>query len=400
MGIKFEGCESMGGILQARIEDMPGMSFECECGRTHSVDISRLVIGSNILDEIVAGLDAFRDGKLLVLSDNNTYKAFGEAVINRLLADGFRLKSFVFDTGDHMLLPDERSIGRALLEVEPDTTFVLVVGSGVLSDIARIVSYRTGKQFAIVATAPSMDGYTSVGSSLIVGNKKTTYYSHYPHAIFADTSVMRNAPIVMIRAGFGDVIGKLTALADWNLARIICNEYYCDTIAKLVQKGVDRCMESADGLAERDEYSVRCLIDALILTGLSIGLAGVSRPASGTEHQLAHYWEVKAVEEGREHPLHGNSVGAATVVTAMLYELASEILPEGIVYPKADFVRSLLEKIGAFTNPADLGISRELFVESMMNAMYMRDKYTVLRYCSQKGRLEEFTRTIAAKLYG
>ncbi|NLH96693.1 MAG: sn-glycerol-1-phosphate dehydrogenase [Clostridiaceae bacterium] len=389
----------MDDILEARIEDMPGMSFECGCGRRHSVDISRLVVGSNILGEIAAGLEPFRGGKLLVISDNNTYRAFGEVVINRLLDDGFRLKSFVFDSGDRMLLPDERSIGRALLEVEPDTTFILVVGSGVLSDIARIVSYRTGKQFAIVATAPSMDGYTSVGSSLVVGNKKITYYSHYPYAIFADTSVMRRAPMIMIQAGFGDVLGKLTALADWHLARDVSNEYYCGTIAKLVRKGVDKCLESAGGLAERDEHSVRCLIDALILTGLSIGLAGVSRPASGTEHQLAHYWEVKAVEEGKEHPLHGNSVGVGTVVTAMLYELASEILPEGIAYPRADYVRSLLGKVGAFTNPGDLGISRELFTDSMMNAMYMRDKYTVLRYCSQKGRLEEFAGIIAGKLY-
>jgi len=398
--LKFQkGRMEMIDILETRIEDMPGMSFDCACGRRHSVDISKLVIGSNILDEIAAGLDAFCDGKLLVLSDNNTYKAFGKIVIDRLLDDGFRLKSFMFDSGDHMLLPDERSIGRALLEVEPDTAFILVVGSGVLNDIARIVSYRTGKQFAVVGTAPSMDGYTSVGSSLIVGNKKITYYSHYPYAIFADTSVMKNAPMIMIQAGFGDVLGKLTALADWNLSRNVTNEYYCETIAELVRKGVGKCMESADGLAERNEQSVRCLIDALILTGLSIGLAGVSRPASGTEHQLAHYWEVKAVEEGKEHPLHRNSVGVGTVVTAMLYELASEILPDGIDYPKADFVRSLLEKVGAFTNPRDLGINRDLFVESMLKAMYMRDKYTVLRYCAEKGKLEEFADIIAMKLY-
>ena len=389
----------MSSILKANIEDMPGMSFDCSCGRRHSVDISKLVIGRNILDEVTKGLNQFRDGKLLVLSDKNTYGAFGEIVIRRLLDDGFRLKSFVFDSGDHMLLPDERSIGRALLEVEPDTAFVLVIGSGVLSDIARIVSSRAGKRFAIVATAPSMDGYTSVGSALIVGKSKITYYSDYPFAIFADTSVLQNAPMIMIRAGYGDVIGKLTAFADWNLTRIVNNEYYCDTIAKLARRGVDKCLESADGLAERDERSIRCLMDALILTGLSIGLAGVSRPASGTEHQLAHYWDIKAIEEGKEHPLHGNSVGVGTVVTAMLYELATEILPEGVVYPKADYVRILLEKVGAFTNPRDLGISRESFVDSMLNAMNMKEKDTVLRYCAQKGRLEEFTEIIAGKLY-
>jgi glycerol-1-phosphate dehydrogenase [NAD(P)+] len=205
--------------------------------------------------------------------------------------------------------------------------------------------------------------------------------------------------MIMIQAGYGDVLGKLTALADWNLSRIVTGEYYCETIAKLVQKGVNKCIESAEGLAARDERSICCLIEALILTGLAIGLAGVSRPASGTEHQLAHYWEVKAVEAGTEHPLHGNAVGVGTVVTAMIYELASEILPKGIDYPTVSQVTGLLDKVGSCTSPKKLGISRELFVESMLNAMYMRDKYTVLRYCDQKGRLSEFTDAIARRLY-
>jgi glycerol-1-phosphate dehydrogenase [NAD(P)+] len=386
-------------ILSTKIENMPGVSFDCSCGRNHSVKIDKLVVGNGILDELAGDLESYRGTNIFVLSDRNTYGVLGEAVVERLRQDGYKFKSFVFDTGDHALLPDESAVGRVLLELEPDTSFILAVGSGVINDIARIVSFRTGKSFAIAGTAPSMDGYASVGSSLIIGRKKTTVYSHYPCAIYADTSVMRNAPMIMIQAGYGDVLGKLTALADWNLSRIVTGEYYCETIAKLVQKGVNKCIESAEGLAARDERSICCLIEALILTGLAIGLAGVSRPASGTEHQLAHYWEVKAVEAGTEHPLHGNAVGVGTVVTAMIYELASEILPKGIDYPTVSQVTGLLDKVGSCTSPKKLGISRELFVESMLNAMYMRDKYTVLRYCDQKGRLSEFTDAIARRLY-
>jgi len=389
----------MTDILNTRMEDMPGVSFDCHCGRRHSVEISKLIVGPDIIDEIVSGLEPYKGTNLFVVSDQNTYGVLGKKVTDRLTSEGFRFKSFIFDSGDHALLPDERSIGRMLLELEPDTSFILAVGSGVINDIARIVSFRAGKSYAIAATAPSMDGYTSVGSSLIVGSKKVTYYSHYPSAIYADTSVLRDAPLIMIQAGYGDVLGKLTALADWNLSRIVTGEYYCDTISKLVQKGVDKCIESAEGLAVRDEQSIRYLIEALILTGLSIGLAEVSRPASGTEHQLAHYWEVKAVEAGAEHPLHGNAVGVGTVVTAMLYELASDILPKGIEYPSADRVINLLKKVGSCTNPKELGISRDLFVESMLNAMNMRDKYTVLRYCDQKGKLSEYTDIIARRLY-
>ncbi len=389
----------MADVINTAIEDMPGLSFNCSCGRKHSVGIDKILVRNNVADEVAKYLGSYEHKKLFVLSDSNTHEVFGKAIVDHLRQKGFSLKSFVFETGSHALVPDERSIGRVLLELEPDTDFMLIVGSGVLNDIARIVSFRTGMDFAVAGTAPSMDGYASVGSSLIVNGKKSTYYSHYPSAIFADISVMRNAPLIMIQAGYGDVLGKLTALADWNLTRIVNNEFYCETIAGLVQKGVDKCIESSEGLVKRDEDAICYLTEALIITGISIGLAGVSRPASGTEHQLAHFWEVRAVELGIDHPLHGNAVGVGTVVTAMLYELASEILPKGIDYPTVDYVTKLLKKVGSCTNPRDLGISRDLFVESMMNAMNMRDKYTILRYCDQKGRLAEFTDIITRRLY-
>ena len=389
----------MRDILDVSIEDMPGVSFECGCGRKHSVEIEKLVVRNDVLKDIVQYLRQFTSEKLFVLSDSNTYDVMGKSVVECLRNEGFSLKSFVFETGSNQLLPDECSVGRVLVELEPDTSFILVVGSGVLNDIARIVSFRTGKAFAVVCTAPSMDGYASVGSPLIVNGKKFTYYCHYPSAIFADISVLRNSPLIMIQAGYGDVVGKLTALADWNLTRIVNDEFYCDKIAELVQKGVSKCIESANGLGNRDENAICFLTEALIITGLSIGLAGVSRPASGTEHQLAHYWEIRAIEQGIEHALHGNAVGVGTVVSAMLYELASEILPESIDYPTVDYVIQLLDKAGACTNPRQLGISRNLFAESMMNAMNMRDKYTILRYCDQKGRLAEFADIVTRRLY-
>ncbi len=395
-----KGCGYVFDILCKSIEDMPGLSFDCACGRKHSVEIDKIVVRNDVTDEVAEYLEPYKNKRLFVLSDSNTYEVLGKSVADYLKQKGFSFKSFVFETGSHALVPDERSIGRVLLELEPETAFMLVVGSGVLNDIARIVSFRAGIDFAVAGTAPSMDGYASVGSSLIVSNRKITYYSHYPSAIFADISVMKNAPLIMIQAGYGDVLGKLTALADWNLTRIVNNEFYCETIAALVQKGVDKCIESAEGLADRDENAIRYLTEALIITGISIGLAGVSRPASGTEHQLAHYWEIKAVEQGIDHPLHGNAVGVGTVVTAMLYELASEILPKGINYPTVEYVIQLLKKVGSCTNPKDLGISRDLFVESLMNAMNIRDKYTILRYCDQKGKLAEFTDIITRRLYG
>ncbi len=386
-------------ILELNVEEMPGLSFDCQCGRHHSVDIEKIVVGNGILGELIDTLEPFRAGKLLVISDTNTYGVFGKRVAEHLGQAGFLLKTFIFETPGHALIPDEHAIGRLLIELEQDTSLILAVGSGVMNDLARIIAYRTGKSFAIAGTAPSMDGYASVVSPLIINGKKNTYPGKYPSTIFADTSIMRDAPMVMIRAGYGDVLGKLTSLAEWKLSNILNNEYYCETIAGLVRKGVDRCIESTDGLASRDEDAIRRLIEALILTGISMGLAGVSRPASGTEHQLAHYWEVKDIEAGREHALHGNAVGAATVVTATLYELAADILPEGFEYPASEYVKKLLERIGAFTSPRDLGISRELFEDSLMNAMYLRDRYSLLRFCHEKGKLAVYKDILVRRFY-
>lgn len=386
-------------ILNTGMEEMPGICFDCSCGRKHSVDIEKLVVRNGILDELVKGLLPFKNGKLLVISDSNTYEVLGGKVVSHLEKEGFQLKSFVFAKGDHDLVPDERPIGRLLMELEQETSLLLAVGSGVLNDLARIIAFKTNKPFAIVGTAPSMDGYASVVSPLIVNGKKYTFPGKYPYAIFADISIMKDAPMVMIRAGYGDVLGKLTARADWQLARIMAGEYYCETTAKLVQNGVGKCIESTDGLAVRDEKAIRYLIEALILTGISMGLVGVSRPASGTEHQLAHYWEVKAIEAGLEHPLHGNAVGTGTVVAAMLFELAAELLPEGIDYPSVSLVTDLLRKIGAATSPKELGVSRELFTESILNAMYQRDKYLLLRFCHEKGKLAEFAEILTRRFY-
>lgn len=389
----------MKNIFSMGIEEMPGISFDCACGRKHSVEIEKLVVRNSIQDELVNGLLPFKKGKLFVVGDTNTYGVYGGKVIERLEKEGFQLKSFTFAVGNHDLLPDERAIGRLLFELEQETSLILAVGSGVLNDLVRFIAYRTNKPFAIAGTAPSMDGYASVVSPLIIGGKKITVPGKYPYAIFADTSIMQNAPMVMIRAGYGDVIGKLTALADWQLSRIMVDEYYCDTTAKLVQNGVDKCIESTDGLAAREEGAIRNLIEALILTGISMGLVGISRPASGTEHQLAHYWEIKSVEAGEEHPLHGNAVGTATVVTAMLYELAADMLPVGINYPSVSLVTGLLEKIGAATSPKELGVGREKFLDSILNAMYQRDKYTLLRFCHSKGKLTEFADILTRRFY-
>lgn len=388
----------MADILAMNIKDMPGLSFDCGCGRRHSVDIRSILTGSGVLHGLKDILQPFAQGELFLMADGNTWEACGKKVGELLSGWSFRFKSFVFKA-DTPLVPDEGAVGRLLLETGGETSAIIAVGSGSLNDLARFLSSRLAIPYVIIATAPSMDGYASVVSPLIVDGFKTTFSGVYPYAILADTEVMKKAPADMIRAGFGDVLGKLTALTDWELSRRINGEYYCDVIVKLVNRAVGKCIDSAAGLAGREEAAIDSLIEALILTGVAMGMAGNSRPASGAEHHLAHYWEMDALASRREHALHGNSVGAATVVISHMYSLLSDELPEGFEYPDPAFLTRLLERAGAYTTPASIGIDRRLFRDSILNAYKIRDRYTVMRLAASMGRLQELADILSRRYY-
>lgn len=387
-------------LLQASTGDLAGISLDCSCGRHHEVGIDTIRVSSGIAD-IVAAFAAKRGrGKpVLLVSDSNTFPAQGDAVAKASETAGVEMAAYTYQT-THMLVPDEKAVGELLLAVPRGTGLIIAVGSGTLNDLCRIISDRTHIPYLIVCTAPSVDGYASTVSPLIIKGHKTTLEAVYPMAIFADPEVLRAAPATLLHAGFGDLLGKVTALADWELARRIQGEYHCPVIEKMVRRALDICIAGAGGVAERDPGAVTALFDALVLSGLAMGMVGNSRPASGAEHHLSHYWEMDALKNGSAHALHGNAVGSATVAVSRMYELLRDLLPEDFVVPDSTVIRRLLKTAGAAVTPADLGISRELFHRSMLEAMHVRPRYTILRFAAERGRLEDVADTLATEFYG
>lgn len=208
-----------------------------------------------------------------------------------------------------------------LIEVETDTTLLIALGSGTINDIVRIISSRMKIPYIIVCTAPSMDGYASVFSPLIVDSVKTTYPAVYPKGIVGDLNILKEAPVNMLKAGIGDVIGKYTALCDWKIANIIEDEYYCEFTANMVEELVHKCTENASAIMSRDPKAIKTLTEALVLSGLGIGFVGNSRPASGCEHLISHCWEMHFLcSKNNTSWLHGNKVGVGTNIILELYK--------------------------------------------------------------------------------
>jgi len=256
--------------------------------------------------------------KLFLVADKHTFAAQGQAVESALRAAGFDLKQIIFTNEE--VIADATHVFDVLIAAGGETRTYIAVGSGTLTDITRFASHRTHSHFLSVPTAPSVDGFASIGAPLIIHGVKVSVYCQAPYAIFADINTLAHAPQTMIAAGFGDMLGKLTSIADWRLGRLLWNEPYDEAIAQRTLDAVQICIDNVDGIGQSEPQAISRLFDALLESGYCMLDFGESRPASGAEHHTSHYWEMKLLREGRPAILHGAKVGVATVMVAELYD--------------------------------------------------------------------------------
>jgi glycerol-1-phosphate dehydrogenase [NAD(P)+] len=253
-----------------------------------------------------------------LICDRNTHGVLGARVEAALNEKGWDVLSVVLDGRE--VIADEEYIAQVLFRSDARSRLYLAVGSGTITDITRFCSHRTGNPFVALPTAPSVDGFASLIAPVVIRRFKDTAYCQPPIAIFADIQVLCQAPPAMIAAGFGDMLGKYTALADWKLASLLWDEPYRPQIAQRMRSALNTCMQNVDGIGQAQPAGIAALMDGLVESGLCMLLNGNSRPASGAEHHLSHYWELKLLRQGRPAILHGAKVGVATWYVARQYE--------------------------------------------------------------------------------
>ena len=173
---------------------------------------------------------------------------------------------------------------------------------------------------APLPTAPSVDAYASSGAALVLGGFKLTVPSHAPAAIFADLPTLREAPRDMIAAGFGDMLGKYTSLADWKLGTLLLDEAFSVEIAERAERALLDCVTHSNEIGSVNPRGIRTLMEALFESGLCMMDFGNSRPASGSEHLLSHFWEISLLQKDRAPVPHGAKVGVGTVLAAGRYQ--------------------------------------------------------------------------------
>ena len=408
--------------------------------------IPHIAVDSGVLDTVADWVVSGGYRKVLVVSDPNTRRVAGEYVINSVLSAGVTVHECCYKADEPV--PDEVSIGILTAAFTPDTDLILGVGSGTINDLCTFVGAKVGCRSAIIGTAPSMDGYASLGSAMLLDGIKVTPPTQCPVAIFCDIDILAEAPMLLTAAGLGDMLGKFTAHADWRLSFILTGEPIPEDIISIVKDALNKIVKGAPHLKKRDPDVIKSVTEGLILSGIAMSLYGDSRPASGTEHHLAHFWEMRMLAENRKPALHGIKVGIATITGLILWKellnytqhggklafdkskrevLSSntsynneihrlykssadvilqtknpvipaeainenyrEILEIAASLPSPDYIAAMLDDAGAPVRPSDIGLSADTLRDSIIYARDRKKTFTILQLLGNLGCLEEF----------
>ena len=304
-----------------RIEDYLDIRLECDCGRTHYASIKAIKICPGALNLIADYVRKFGYRKPYILCDKITYGIAAERCEQLLQEAGYEPKTLIIQKTGF----DEATLGEIVLNKPDDCDVMIGVGTGSITDMLRFASFKLKLPCFTVPTAAPMDGFAASAGIMNVNNLKATMPAHCTEVILGDVDVISNAPYRMTMAGFSDLIGKLNALIDWRLDVLINDAHYCRNIDKLVSDYVNDILQKTDKLKRRDPDSIGDVLNALLLIGTTISLYGNSRPVSGAEHHMSHYWDTLGEQKGSIFGMHGEQAAVGTVLALMmLEELAQE----------------------------------------------------------------------------
>ena len=299
---------------------------KCSCGKEHNFNVKKIIVEKGAINKIPALLLEFNAKKPFIIADKNTYSACGERLVKILEDNAIKYSKYVFPFGE--IEPDERAVGSAIMHFDNTCDLVIAVGSGVINDIGKILSSLSKTPYFIVGTAPSMDGYASATSSMAMDGLKVSLNSKCAEVIIGDIDVLKNAPLKMLKSGVGDMLAKYVSIAEWRISNEINGEYYCERVASLIRKAVKEIVDNADKLLKRDENAVQSVFEGLILGGVAMAFAGVSRPASGVEHYISHVLDMRALEFNTKAELHGIQCAIGTNIASELYEKVLKVTPD------------------------------------------------------------------------
>lgn len=327
---------------------------------THEMELPNKVIVGHNIDEIIVELirQAAGSNHVLVVTSKTPYTLLAKQVVEELAKTGVSVSDMIIADSSLQTVVDVTARANS-----KKTSLIAGVGGGKVLDVAKAASHSSNARFVSVPTVASHDGIASPMASIRGSGQIFSQKTRMPIAIIADIDIIQSAPYRYLSSGCGDLVAKYTAVTDWRLSHNATGEYFGEYAAELASLSAEIVMRKASEIGAKKTDSVRTVLEALISSGVSMGIAGSSRPCSGSEHLISHAIE-SLVEDP---PLHGERCGLATIIAAYLHNLDWRR------------VRESLRLIGAPTSAREIGLERDVLIEAIMKAPKIRpDRYTVL----------------------
>jgi glycerol-1-phosphate dehydrogenase [NAD(P)+] len=412
----------MSRLLSGTLSDPDG-------GGMLSVPTRHIAIADDLAGQEAALLAQAGLGKsALLLADANTFAVLGQRVATAV-AGVLTVRTLVLEG---MPKPDMETVGKVAAAIG-DADFLIAVGSGTINDLAKYAAHRANKPYVVFATAPSMNGYTSVNAAITEHGHKKSLPARAPVAAYFDLTVLSEAPARLIRSGFGDSLCRSTAQADWQLSHLLLGTPYRSAPFMLLAVDEPQLLRSGKALLEGDRLAMASLVRTLVMSGFGMTICGGSYPASQAEHLVSHYIDMFG---SADWPMsyHGEHIAVTTLSIARLqarllsapwldwrpqildnvdfmhrYGAAAgnEIWAEmsakrAAVMARGDIARRLAEdwgeisaeirkdfvapdllaaacaSIGAPTRPADIGVPDAFYGDALRHAREIRNRFTCL----------------------
>jgi glycerol-1-phosphate dehydrogenase [NAD(P)+] len=385
-----------------------------------------LCYGGDAAAGLAAALARGSGRRAALCGDRRTLAAAGASTARALAAAGFTVATVEIPDGPDGASPRCDDVTRAALGAGlPSADVLVAVGSGVVNDLTKWLAADHALPYAVMATAPSMNGYAAANVATTVAGLKSLHHARAPRVIAADPAVLAAAPARLRAAGLGDVVARWVSTADWVVNHLLFGEHLDPALAGILDDLEPRYLDEPAALRRGEATAIRALFEALILSGCAMTLHGSSLPASGGEHLVSHTLDMLADVDGVTHDLHGRQVGVATILAAAIYQelvaAAPRFSPAGPPFDAArwgrlapavevehrrkaerleatcaalrarwpelcaalrprlrppEAIKSALAAAGAAHRLADLGCTRDRFLDALLHCAAMRARFT------------------------
>ena len=333
------------------------MRFHQKSMPSHVMELPRkIVIGENNIEDIGKFVaDLANPKKVSVVSGDRVRKIIYKKVADSLAA------SKIKNIWHISISNDTKAVQKTIAEIKKDESDLIIgIGGGRSVDIAKMTAFTLKKSFVSIPTSASHDGIASPFVS-IRGDKPYSIIATAPLGVFVDIEILKKAPRRLLASGCGDLMAKVTAVRDWELARDNVGEYFGTYAANLASMSAKIVIENSKNFKKRPD--VRMIVEALISSGVAACIAGSSRPCSGAEHLFSH--AVDYLEPGVG--LHGEKCGIGSILISKL---------QGQDWKK---IVQMLKNVGAPTTAKQIGLKPTTLAQALSIAQSLRpERYTIL----------------------